>query len=117
MTLPGFKDIPDMTARAAENINTILASMRGHLKPNPVVSAKIESSLHLSGPEVRAVVRHLRRQGHLICSGGKGYFYAVDAGEAEETLEHLRARCSSMYGTIQEMEAAITTSKQREMAL
>jgi biotin operon repressor len=73
--------------------------MKGHEKDNPVISACIETKLGLSGPEVRQIIRRLRKAGHPICSGSNGYYWATDADDLQSTINHLRTRAADEVDT------------------
>lgn len=82
-----------------------LLSIKKYSRENPVISKKIEMALKLSGPEVRALVRYLRRNGYAIGSNSKGYYWIKDVSELEITIRHLQERKCSIEKTINEMQS------------
>ena len=75
---------------------TVLRGLRARGQDRPVTAREITEALEIPGPAVRAIVHHLRTQGHPIGSSGKGYWYARRPGELGATIEHLEQRMRSM---------------------
>ena len=75
---------------------TVLLGLQARSVDNPVTARQITAALSISGPAVRAIVNHLREQGHPIGSGGKGYWYASAPNELGTTITHLEQRIRSM---------------------
>ena len=75
---------------------TVLRGLRARDQDNPVTAREITEALEIPGPAVRAIVHHLREQGHPIGSSGKGYWYARKPGELGATIDHLEQRIRSM---------------------
>ena len=96
--LTGF-NVEGLSKRATDCLDLFLDTLKTHyLAPKWVKSKRIEDKLGLSGPEVRAIVHHLRTEGHLIASSGQGYCYTEDINsqEAKDTLKHLKERANSL---------------------
>ena len=75
---------------------TVLRGLRARDQDTPVTAREITEALEIPGPAVRAIVHHLREQGHPIGSSGKGYWYARKPGELGATIDHLEQRIRSM---------------------
>ena len=75
---------------------TVLRGLQARSADNPVTARQITAALSIPGPAVRAIVNHLREQGHPIGSGGKGYWYASGPNELGTTITHLEQRIRSM---------------------
>jgi biotin operon repressor len=85
--------------------------------PLYVKSHKIESGLSISGSEVRAIVRTLRRGGFLIISSSKGYSFTENEDIFRETtLTHLNDRAKSLHKTIADCERAMALRDENQMA-
>ena len=103
MTLPGFEDVPGLTERAWAARQALILGLLHHRSKKPVVSRVIEPALGITGPEVRALVSQLRLLRLPIGSGSKGYFWASDICDIEETILHLQSRarrCLAVARTI-----------------
>jgi biotin operon repressor len=90
-----------------DEIKLIPLFLKGIKKYNinyPISSKKIEAGLKIKGTKVRAIVRYLRRQGYPIGSNERGYFYARNHFEMEETITHIEQRIKSMQETLKEMK-------------
>jgi len=104
MTLPGFEHIEGLSKRAVAAIPSFIVGMKLRSKTRPVTSKEIETKMNLTGPEVRAIVSHLRTKGAPIASGGKGYFWAKTYNELGITAEHLKARIVRMQTVLNGLE-------------
>ena len=96
--LTGF-NVEGLSKRATNCLDMFLDTLKSHYTaPKWVKSNRIEDRLGLSGPEVRAMVHHLRTEGHLIASSGQGYCYSdnIDSQEVRDTLNHLKERANSL---------------------
>lgn len=83
-----------------QTYNTIVNYLYKHINQEPTYSNEIEAACGIRDSEVRAVVRHAKRSGHLLISKGKGYCM-VDTMEAlEEGNKHLKERIRSMEFTL-----------------
>ena len=56
---------------------------------NAVFSKELGQHFSLDGRSVRRVISKLRQEGHPICSGPNGYYYAVCQQELNETIARL----------------------------
>ena len=118
--LTGFS-VEGLSKRASDCLDMFLDTLKTHyLAPKWVKSKRIEDKLGLSGPEVRAIVHHLRTEGHLIASSGQGYCYTEDINsqEAKDTLKHLKERANSLQSAHDGMVKLNVNNKstqQREM--
>ena len=83
-----------------------------YVYPESVTSRRVESGLNISGAEVRAIVRTLRRGGHFIISDHKGYSFTTDPDLFEDKIQHLYDRRTSLSNTIDECESAISIARQ-----
>jgi hypothetical protein len=104
-----FPNIERLTKKAQGLLPLFLNTLQDkYIYPKFITSKNIESGLRLSGAEVRAIVRSLRRAGHLVVSTGKGYSYTNDDRIFESTtLPHLKDRRNSIDKTIRDIEHAI----------
>jgi len=96
--LTGF-NVEGLSKRASGCLDLFLDTLKTYYTaPKWVKSNRIEDKLGLSGPEVRAIVHHLRTKGHLIASSGQGYCYTEDINsqESKDTLKHLKERANSL---------------------
>jgi hypothetical protein len=59
LSLPGF-NILNFTPRAEAAVDRALARIGMHTMKNPIHSKYLEEELKLTGPEIRAIVCHLR---------------------------------------------------------
>jgi len=91
VTLPGYK-IDGLTQRAIDAKDAFIRGLVAHGPDYPVKSKKIEDALHLTGPEIRALVSYLRVQGEPIGSDNRGYYWCRDAADLEKTKQHIQAR-------------------------
>ena len=91
-TFPNSNHQPAVDAHAA----TVLRGLRARDQDNPITGKEIGAALSIAGPAVRAIVHHLREQGHPIGSSGKGYWYAGSPNELAPTITHLEQRIRSM---------------------
>lgn len=66
----------------------------------PKKSYNLELRLSITGAQLRELIRHARREGHLICSGERGYYITNHWTEFEENIEHLKTRAMSQLFTI-----------------
>lgn len=93
MPLTGFDDNTQKHSKAiALHSNSVLLGLSKRTKKNPVTSQEIEASLSISGPVVRAIVAHLRHEGHPIASHGRGYHYDITWRDITETIKHMTER-------------------------
>lgn len=71
-------------------------------------SSELETTLHMSGNDLRNVVNRLRRKTIPIASGRCGYFYAETAGEVYLTIQQLQTMdkglLAAIYGLILSMD-------------
>ncbi len=69
----------------------ILEYLKDHHKgtDNAVFSKELEQHFSLDGRSVRRIISKLRQEGNPICSGPKGYYYAVSQREINETIARL----------------------------
>ena len=84
------------SAAVTAHASTVLRGLQARTENRPVTAREITEALKIPGPAVRAIVHHLRTQGHPIGSSGKGYWYARRPGELGATIEHLEQRIRSM---------------------
>ena len=89
---------PNSTHSAAvtAHAGTVLRGLQALTYNQPVTARRITEVLGIPGPAVRAIIHHLRTEGHPIGSSGKGYWYARRPGELGATIEHLEQRIRSM---------------------
>ena len=106
MTLIGFEteNTPQISPELQHKANLVLKTLqtvyRGKLKAVSSLSIEKSPRLSLSGAEVRAIIRHLRRAGYPIGSCGRGYFYCETKAELLDTIAHLESRKDSLEETI-----------------
>lgn len=65
-------------------------------KANAVFSKELERLFHCKGTEIRRMVNELRIKGVPICSCSRGYYYAENRSDIEETIAHLDGRVSKI---------------------
>ena len=75
---------------------TVLRGLQARSKGNPITGKQIGIALGIAAAAVRAIVHHLREQGHPIGSSGQGYWYAGSPTELAPTITHLEQRIRSM---------------------
>jgi biotin operon repressor len=76
-------------------------------KENAVKSKVLEELFGLSGQEVRSIVNQLRSEGVPICSGQKGYWFAKNRTEIQETLRNLTQRIQGITNAINGLKGAV----------
>ena len=89
-----------MIDRLAKLIKAKLEAASG-----PIKSAEIEQYFSVSGSEVRARIRDLRRAGMLITGDDNGYYIVKTYEEYQHLRASLRSRCMSMFTTIKAMDS------------
>ena len=67
-------------------------------KENAVFSSKLEKLFCTNGRAIRKYVNSLRRDGYLICSDEKGYYYAETQMEVDATVKRLHSQMINMSG-------------------
>ena len=93
--------------------SSILYVIKSHTKENPIKSREIKEKLGCSDVKIREAVHELRTVDNFpICSGSKGYFYALDISEARHTINHLRSRAREMFDAAEGMEKAFEKDNQ-----
>lgn len=93
--------------------NTVLYTIKSYTKENPIKSREIKAKLGYSDVKIREAVHELRTVDNFpICSGSKGYFYALDISEARHTINHLRSRAREMFEAAEGMEKAFEKDNQ-----
>jgi hypothetical protein len=65
-------------------------------KSNAVFSKELERVFRCKGTEIRRMVNELRTKGVPICSCSRGYYYAENASDIQETIAHLDGRMSKI---------------------
>ena len=78
--------------------------IRLHDLENPIYSIEIETQTGLSGILVREILRELRREHKPIANSNKGYFWAKNMAELQDTLDDLEHRETSLRITRKAME-------------
>lgn len=74
---------------------------------NAVSSKELEEVFGICGAELRATVNKLRREGVAICSCLRGYYYAANKKDIEDTLNHLERRAKSILDAKDGMTACL----------
>ena len=87
---------------------TVLRGLQARSADNPVTARQITAALSIPGPAVRAIVHHLREEGHPIGSSGKGYWYASNVTELGPTIDHLEQRIRSMEAAARGLRRAFS---------
>ena len=83
-----------------------LVALLGYGRRKARLGAELASTLGCSQREIRALVEHLRRSGHLIGStsaAGGGYYTIECEAELEDTARHLTSRARHMFATLAAM--------------
>ena len=57
-------------------------------KSKAVFSKELERLFDLDGRGIRRKISALRKEGHPICSGPRGYYYAANQDEINDTVGH-----------------------------
>lgn len=112
MTLPGFDNLSVKAQRLLNDqqfVQSFLSGMKAHRRDNPIISKKIESKMGLTGPDVRDIVRHLRRLGNPICSFHKGYYWTHDPDDLQQTIDHLESRARDEFVTAAALKKTVST--------
>ena len=81
------------------------AECRG--RKNRKKSSLIETSLHISGNELRKQIHRLRRKGIPVASSQDGYFYALTAGEIYATIRQLKGMAQGLESAIAGLEESL----------
>ncbi len=96
--MSGFDHKDKMTLRATKAVSDVLWGLKRYrsaylfAENQRVKSSVIERKLNLTGSEVRAIIAHLRLQGHPVGSDGRGYFWAVSPRDLQATIDHFAGR-------------------------
>lgn len=119
MTLTGFDSISsDLSDRLLEIAPRFVSWLKFI---GTVTSSRIENEWHLSGPEVRALVHHLRSLGNpemsRIAADGKGYRWANDYEAMKTTIESLEQRERSIRIVRQGILRSFGRTSQQELSL
>lgn len=67
-------------------------------RQNAVSSPALEALFRVGGGKLRRAINQLRCEGHPICSGDEGYFYAETEAELTATIRQLQSRISKIAG-------------------
>ena len=65
---------------------------------NAVSSRYLEAVFRVGGKSIRKAVNALRCDGHPICSGEEGYYYAANSMELAATIRQLQSRIIKIAG-------------------
>ena len=95
----------------------LLAVLKLYTARNPVLSSALEERFKAAGPQVRDVIRQLRREGHPIANCENGYYYARSFTEIEPTLNDLSSRAVSMLNTVRLMKENFFPAKEEQSNL
>ena len=87
--------------REPEKFSDILDDFKLYLRnyathDAPVNSKRLQKQFDVNDATVRAMVHTLRTDGYPIGSGSKGFWYAREPHELDETRAHLQKRIASM---------------------
>jgi len=63
---------------------------------NAISSPALAVAAGMSGRKIRTYINTLRAQGHPICSGDAGYFYAATDAELTATIRQLSSRMAEI---------------------
>lgn len=74
---------------------------------NPVKSEDIEKRFFITGPDVREIIRDLRRSGEPIVATGKGYYMAQAKEDVDVIVNDFTKRITSMGKTLRELERKV----------
>lgn len=74
---------------------------------NAITDRDLKRAIGIGGQALRERVNSLRRKGAAVCSSKKGYFYAENAQEIVETINHLEGRSYSLKRAILGLEEAL----------
>ena len=108
MPLTSFKDESKQLSKAVvKHADRVLKAMRNRTSDNPVKSREIEAVLGVGGPTVRAIISHLRRQGHPIASHHRGYHYDASWKDITDTISHLQQRRNARETVIRELTVGL----------
>lgn len=103
--LNGFENIQnDLNEKLIKLLEPVLNFIQHFDCDSPVKSFVLEDNHKITGPELRALIRHLRRLGYPIGSDSRGYYYIRTKEELDRTLKHLTQRKDSIEKTILEMK-------------
>ena len=72
-------------------------------KHNPIHSCVLERCLHVDGRCIRRWISELRREGHPICSGQTGYYYARTPEEIKDAETWLKKHQSPVPDSEEEI--------------
>ena len=98
VNLVTFEFLPALSKKAESCLDWIDIKLMAHVtKENPITSQGLKLVKNISGPEVRAIIHHLRVvKNRPIASCGKGYFTAHSPEELDDTIKHLDQRINSI---------------------
>ena len=98
-------------------LNLLYTQCQG--RKNAMKSGEITGITGIEDREIREIVRELRKEGHPIGSGAKGFWWITDSGELKQTINNLKSRAFDMLRTvsIQERIPAAELAGQLRIAL
>lgn len=73
-------------------------------RDNSIKSGEITAMTMIPDREIREIIRELRKEGHPIGSGEKGYWWIVDSGELKKTMANLKSRAFDLLRTVRIQE-------------
>lgn len=88
-----------------------------HGAEKAIISKKLESTLSMSGKELRKIINTLRCEGIPIASDQNGYYYAKTESEIEITIQHMRNRIIGISFAIAGLKRALVAFDDRQLNL
>jgi hypothetical protein len=88
-------------------------------RENASKSGEITGMTGIGDREIREIIRELRREGHPIGSGPRGFWWINNSGELKEYFSNMKSRAFDMLKTvsIQERSSAAELAGQLGIAL
>ena len=85
-------------------------------RKNRVGVTDLERPHHVSGTDLRKLVKQLRRKTQPIASDRNGYFYATTAGEVYDTIRQLKRMAAGLEASSNGLERSMDRFREDEEA-
>lgn len=106
----------ELSETLQRSLDAFLHQIRMNTSENPATTSRIVKAykdnwnVTIDEDCVKAVIKVLRNEGHLICSSNKGYYYGTQE-QAQKYLEILIGHRDSYNATISDMAKAFDNYK------
>ncbi len=113
MSLPGFEDVPGLSRKVIKKSTTCLSFLQYNTsEASPRISHGFQVAYKFVPSQVSALMAYLRMQGYPVGSNGKGYFWAREPGELDQTIEHMESRIRRQSVVLQKMKSTRETMRE-----